>query len=136
MFVSWVQPVIVLSAVFCIICSLFVFVSAKIGDQIVFAYSKMGLVMVLYVTINVSFVFPQCVVVSCLRMFIVCFAFCAVFVMCCAYVSFVSNVSPRILGVFVVGSGVLSIWRFMGWLYCAVSGVKSVAVVFVAFNDS
>ena len=107
MFVSSVQPVIVLSAVFCTICSLLVFVSAMIGDHIVFAYSSMGLVIVLYVTSSVSLVLPQCVVVSCFSMFVVCFALCAVFVMCWAYVSFVSKVRPSIFGVFVIGSGVL-----------------------------
>ena len=68
------------------------------GAHTVFAYSSNGLVIVLYVTSRVSFVFPQCVVVSCLGMFIVCLAFCVVFVMCCAYVSFVSSVRPSILG--------------------------------------
>ena len=107
MFVSCVHPVTVLSAEFCTIWSLFVFVSEVMGAHIVFAYSSSGLVIVLYVTSKVSFVLPQCVVVSCLRMFIVCLAFCAVFVMCCAYVSFVSRVRPSILGVLVIGSGVL-----------------------------
>ena len=84
------------------------------GAHIVFAYSSSGLVIALYVTSKVSFVFPQCVVVSCLRMLIVCLAFCAVFEMCCAYVSFVSSVRPSILGVLVIGRGVLFIWRFIG----------------------
>ena len=65
-----------------------------------------------------------------------CLAFCVVFVMCCAYVSLVSSVRPSILGVLVVGSGVLLMWRFMGWLYCAGSGVKSVVVVLVALSES
>ena len=82
MFVSCVQPVIVLSTVFCTICSLFVFVCEMIGDHIVFAYSSIGSVIALYVTSNVSLVLPQCVVVSCFRMFIVCLAFCVVLVMC------------------------------------------------------
>ena len=47
MFVSCVQPVIVLSAVFCTICSLFVLVFAMMGDHIVLAYSSIGLVIVL-----------------------------------------------------------------------------------------
>ena len=113
-FVSWVHPVIVLSAVFCIVCSFFVFVSEIVGAHIVFAYSSIGRVIVLYVTSNVSFVFPQCVVVSCLSMFTVCFAFCAVLVMCWVYVSFVSKVSPSIFGVWVVGSGVLFMRRLIG----------------------
>ena len=112
-FVSCVQPVMVLSAVFCIICSLFVFVCDTIGDHIVFAYSSIGSVIALYVTSSVSFVFPQCVVVSCLRILIVCFAFCVVLLTCWEYVSFVSNVSPRIFGVFVVGRGVLLMCRLI-----------------------
>ena len=47
MLVSCVHPVIVLSAVFCIICSLFVLVFAMIGAHIVLAYSSIGLVIVL-----------------------------------------------------------------------------------------
>ena len=65
-------------------------------------------------TSSVSLVFPQCVVVSFLSTFTVCLAFCAVFVMCCAYVSFVSKVRPNILGVFVVGIGVLFMCRLIG----------------------
>ena len=47
MFVSCVQPVIVLNAEFCTIWSLFVFVSVVMGAHIVFAYSSSGLVIVL-----------------------------------------------------------------------------------------
>ena len=82
MFVSSVHPVIVLSAVFCIVCNLFVLVSDIIGDHIVFAYSSMGRVIVLYVISSVSLVFPQCVVVSALSMFNVGLDFCAVVCMC------------------------------------------------------
>ena len=113
MFVSCVHPVIVLSAVFCTICSLLVLVCEMIGDHIVFPYSSIGSVIVLCVTRSVSLVFSQCVVVSCLRMLIVCFAFCVVFVMCWEYVSFVSNVSPSIFGVLVVGRGVLLMCRLI-----------------------
>ena len=47
MLVSRVHPVIVLSAVFCCVCSLVVLVLDMMGDQIVLAYSRMGRVMVL-----------------------------------------------------------------------------------------
>ena len=40
-FVSSVQPVIVRSAEFCIVCSLFMFVFDMMGDQIVLAYFRM-----------------------------------------------------------------------------------------------
>ena len=45
--VSFVQPVAILRAVFCMICILFILVSEAIGDHIVLAYSKVGRVMVL-----------------------------------------------------------------------------------------
>ena len=50
MFVSCVHPVTVLKAVFCTICNLLVLVCEMIGDHIVFAYSIIGSVIVLYVT--------------------------------------------------------------------------------------
>ena len=75
MFVSAVQPVIIRSAVFCIVCSLFMFVCEAIGDQIVDAYSIIGNVMDLYVCRSVSLLCPQLLVVSCLSMFIVFSAF-------------------------------------------------------------
>ena len=49
MLVSRVHPVAILRAAFCIICILFMLVCEIIGPQIVFAYSKMGRVMALYV---------------------------------------------------------------------------------------
>ena len=55
-FVSSVHPVIVRSAEF---CSSFVFVFDMMGDQNVLAYSRMGLVIVLYVILSVSLNFPQ-----------------------------------------------------------------------------
>ena len=58
------------------------FVSDVMGDHIVLAYSMMGRVIVLYVVLSVSFVFPQCVVVSALSMFIVWLALFNVFCMC------------------------------------------------------
>ena len=50
-----------------------------LGDQIVLAYSRMGLVIALYVMLCVSLNFPQCVVVSAIMLWIVCLAFCVVF---------------------------------------------------------
>ena len=57
-FVSVVHPVTILSAVFCNICSLLMFVSDASGDHMVERYSSMGLVMALYVARIVSFCFP------------------------------------------------------------------------------
>ena len=56
--VSVVHPVAILSAVFCVICSLLMFVSDANGDHMVETYSSMGLVMALYVAMLVSFCPP------------------------------------------------------------------------------
>ena len=82
MFAFSVHPVIVRSTEFCIVCNLFMFVFDMMGDQIVLACSRMGLVIVLYVMLSVSLDFPQCVVVRAFMMWIVCLAFCVVFCMC------------------------------------------------------
>ena len=58
-FVSVVHPVAILSAVFCVICSLLKFVSDAIGDHMVETYSSMGLVMALYVASLGSRVSPS-----------------------------------------------------------------------------
>ena len=58
-FVSVEHPVAILSVVFCVICSLLMFVSDTIGDHMVEAYSSMSLVTVLYVARIISFVFPM-----------------------------------------------------------------------------
>ena len=68
-----VHPVAILLAVFCVICSLLMFVSDASGDHIVETYSSMGLVMVLYVAMIVSFCFPHVVDMSaCLCCVVVC----------------------------------------------------------------
>ena len=54
-FVYVVYPVAVLGAVFCVICSLLMFVSDASGDHMVETYSNMGLVMSLYVVSIASF---------------------------------------------------------------------------------
>ena len=58
--VSVVYPVAILSAVFCGICSLLMFVSDASGDHMVETYTSIGLVMALYVVRIVSFCFPPC----------------------------------------------------------------------------
>ena len=70
---SRVQPVIVLSALFCMVCSFVMLVSDTIGDHTVLAYSIMGRVMVLYVAVSVSLALPHCVEVRDLSMLIVLF---------------------------------------------------------------
>ena len=70
-FVSVVHPVaILLSVVFCVICSLLMFVSDASGDHMVETYSS-RFVMALYVAMIVSFCFPLVVDVSVLSICIV-----------------------------------------------------------------
>ena len=71
MLVFRVHPVVIRSAVFCTICSLFV--SDIIGDQIELPYSSVVLVMAVYVLSGVSLDFPQWVVVSTFSIFVVFF---------------------------------------------------------------
>ena len=83
--------------------------SDVMGDQIVFVYSMIGHVNVLYVAVSVSLVFPQWVDANDLSMFIDCLDLLSVFCMWLEKVSFGSNVRPSILGFLTVGSGVLFI---------------------------
>ena len=87
MCVSVVHTVAILSAVFCVIYSLLMFVSDASGDYMMEPYSSMGLVMALYVAMIVSFCFPHVVDVSALSICIVLRAFVAVISMCLLYVS-------------------------------------------------
>ena len=54
-FVSVVHPVAILSAVFCVICSLLKFVSYTSSDNMVETYSNIGLVMALFIARILSF---------------------------------------------------------------------------------
>ena len=130
MFVSVVHPVALLSAVFCVICSLLKFVSDASGDHMVETYSSMGLVMALYVASIVSFCFLHVVDVSTLSISIVLRAF-VVISMCLLYVSLGSRVSPIIFGLMFMGSVMLSICSSSCVLYSAGSGVKRVHVIFL-----
>ena len=94
-FLSVVQPVAILSAVFCVICSLLMFVSDASGDHMVETYSSMGLVM----ADIVYFRSPHVVDVSALSFCIVLRAFVVViYNMCLLYVSLGSRVSPSMFG--------------------------------------
>ena len=112
-FVSVVHPVAILSAVFCVICSVLMFVSDAIGDHIVETYSSMGLVMALNAARIVSFCFPHVVDVSALSICIVLCAFVVVISMCLVF----------------MGSVMLSICSSSCVLYSAGSGVNRVHVV-------
>ena len=78
---SGVHLVLMLSVMSCVICSVFMFVVDASGDDIVEAYSSMGLVIVLYVTSTVSFCFPHVVKVSALSSVCV-FLLCYLYDMC------------------------------------------------------
>ena len=54
-----VHPVTIISAVFCVICTLFMFVSDASGHHMVETYSSMVLVMALYVAMKMC-LFPPC----------------------------------------------------------------------------
>ena len=127
-FVPVVHPVAILSAVFCVICSLLMFVSDASSDHIVETYSSIGLVMALYVAMIVSFCVPHVVDVSALSIGIVLRAF-VVISMCLLYVSLGSRVSPSIFGLLFMGSVMLSICISSCVLYSSGSGVMRVHVV-------
>ena len=57
MFVYCVHPVAVLIAAFCTICSLLMLVEDARGDHMVEAYSRAGIMTILYAAMNVSFCF-------------------------------------------------------------------------------
>jgi len=107
-----------------------------IGDQDEFAYSRIGRVIVWNVVVSSSFCFPHCVAVSDLIILMVLLALLRVLLMCVLKVSFGSKVSPSILGLRTVGVSVLLILRLSWVLYSAGSGVKRVAVLFVALSCS
>ena len=93
-------PEAILSAVFCMVCR---FVSASNGDQRVLPYSSIGLVIVLYVAVMVSLLFPHLVVVRAFSMFIDLVALSLVIFVRSEKLSFGSYVIPSILGCLTVG---------------------------------
>ena len=126
---SVVQPVAILSTVFCVISSLLMFVSHASGDHMVETYSSIGLVMALYVARIVSFCFPYVVDVSALSICIVLRDFVVVIYMCLLYLSLGSRVSPSIFGLMFMESVILYICSSSCVLYSAGYGVKRVHVV-------
>ena len=59
MFVSYVHPVAMRSAVFCTVCIFCMLVVDAMGDHMMEAYSSMGLIMALYVESIVSLCLPH-----------------------------------------------------------------------------
>ena len=82
MLVLCVHPVAILRAVFCTICSSFMFASDALGDHMVEAYSSTGQVMDLHVASMVSLCLPHLVEVRTLSMLIVLRALVAAGSMC------------------------------------------------------
>ena len=117
---SWVQPVVVLRATFCIFWSLLREVEEMVGDKMVLAYSMMGNI-VLYVVMSVSLRLPQCVDVRSRKRLSVLWAFEMALFVWVEKFSLVSKVRPRIVGLMVVRMGVL--------LYSEKSEVMSVVLV-------
>ena len=76
MLASCVHPVSIRSAVFCMACSLFVFVSDIVCDQIDLLYSSVVLVMVVYVFSRVSLDIPKFVMVRAFSIFMECSSLC------------------------------------------------------------
>ena len=109
--VSLVHSVAMRSAVFCMVCSLFVFVSDIMGDYIVFPYYSAVLVIVVYVFSNASFDLPQWEVVSSFIIFsgALSVVFCTWFENVCLG----SNVNLNIFMPLFVGSVVLFIVIFV-----------------------
>jgi len=73
------------------------FVCEMVGDHVVEAYSRIGLVIDLYVVMSVSFCCPQRVEVRLRSMLMVLLALSQMLAMCLVYVCCVSIVTPRIL---------------------------------------
>ena len=121
-FVSLVHPVAILSAVFCVICSVLMFVSDASGDHMVETYSSMGLVMDLYVAMIVSICFPYVVDASALSICIVLRALVVVISMCLLYVNLGSTFSPSIFGLMFMGSVIwlftLKLCAVFCWVWC------------------
>ena len=74
MFVSCVHPVAVLTAAFCMTCSLLILTEDARGDHMEEAYSRAGLITALSVAMSVSFCLPHPVAVS---VFMICRGLCA-----------------------------------------------------------
>ena len=66
MFVSCVHPVSILNDAFCMTCSLLIRVEDARGDNMEEAFSRAGLITVLWVSMSVSFCLPHHVAVSAL----------------------------------------------------------------------
>ena len=126
-FVSWcmwsvgvvaVQPVIIFSALFCMVWRVLWCVSARFEAQAGLAYSITERMNCLYTVVVVSLLCPNVVWASDLRALSLGVTLFFIFVMCCLKVIDVLYVTPRILGVCVCVRGVLSMVR-CGVCWCS-----------------
>ena len=104
------------------------------GAHVVLAYSKMGLVMDLYVWISVSLFLPHDVPVSALYNFTVLYAFALVYFMWAAKVILGSKVRPSILGKGLVARILLFMDRLRDFECSAGSGVNRVVCVLLVLR--
>ena len=104
------------------------------GAHVVLAYSKMGLVMDLYVWISVSLFLPHDVPASALYIFTVLYAFALVYFICAAKVILGSKVRPSITGKGLVARILLFMDRLRDFDCSAGSGVKRVVCVLLVFR--
>ena len=130
-FVSFVHPVAVLIAAFCMTCRLLMLVEVARGDHMEEAYYRAGLMTALYVAMSVSFSLPHPVAVS---DFLICSGLWACTEMCVLYVSLGSKVKPITFGCVAMGSTVLFIFRSRLLLYSAGYGVNRIQVVLSGFS--
>ena len=101
-FVSVIHPVAILSAVYCVICSLLIFVSDASGDHIVETY-EYGYCYGFGCCADRFLLFLPCCRCECFE-----YLYCLAYVCCCDfYVYLGSRVSPSIFGLMFMGSVML-----------------------------
>ena len=113
-----VQPVIIFSALFCMVCRVLWCVSARLEAQAGLAYSITERMNCLYTVAAVSLLCPNFVWASVLRALSLGVTLFLMFLMWCLNVIDVSYVTPRILGVCVCVRGVLLMVRY-GMCWCS-----------------
>ena len=133
MCLSRVHPVVIRSAVFCMVYSLFVLVNYIIGNHIALPFSSVVLAMAVHVLSSFSLDFPQCVVVRAFSIFVVFFACLSCFV--CVLRKCVWGQRLELIFVcFFVESVVLFIVS-LSFVDCSVGcGVKSIVCVLEGFS--
>lgn len=125
--VDCVQPVAILSAVFCVRCNVLWCVCAVSGAQAWLAYVIIGLMNCLYSVVIDSLECPYVVFVSARSTLSLCLALVLVSCVCCLNVAPVSYVTPRILVVLLCGMVLLLSVTWGCTVYSLLCGVISVS---------